>query len=134
MVLAPNPVVGAVGAFVSHFLLDYINEGSPFKNRVKDSALEVFFLFMFALTAYKADMLLLAMAGWVFGILPDLIDKPLTWWLGRKSYFSCHNGLGFLRIGAWKFGYPTIVQLTGGQTLFLHLVVCWSWIILALSL
>lgn len=130
-IAAPNPAVGAVGAFVSHFLLDYIQEGSPFKNRVKDSALEFIFLGIFMAAAYRAEIFWPAMAGWVFGMLPDLIDKPLTWFFGRKSYFSCHNGLGFLRIGAWRFGYPTIVTLTGGQTAFLHVAVCWFWVVYA---
>lgn len=113
VVSCPDPVTGLGFAFLSHFLLDYIGESSIRKS----VQWEVSLLIVYLLAAAVAGELLLFCAAWIASNLPDLIDKPARWYLGRPEWFSCHNGPGCFQYKGRKLGYPTIVKLNELQTI-----------------
>lgn len=114
--VSPDPITGLVGAFASHFLLDYIGEASI--GNTKESALiEGALLLVFLIACLLTSSPWLYLAAWVSSNLPDLIDKPRRWIFGLPEWFSCHNGKGLFSYKGRKLGYPTVVQLTKEQTL-----------------
>ena len=128
MMSSPNMVIGSVGAFLSHFLLDHIEESPLFKSRDKNSFVDLSLFvvyFMFCLFSYFP---LLGLVGWYMGNLPDIIDKPRRWFFGKAEWFSCHGGKGLFEINGYKVGHKKIYRLNGIKTfaldLFLTILFC----------
>jgi hypothetical protein len=114
--MAPSPALGMAGAFLSHFLLDYLGESAQGDTK-QSAALELSLLALYMVSALHADRALELGAVWVLSNLPDLIDKPLRWFFKRPEWFSCHNGKGLFQYKGYKLGYPVRVRLTRDQTL-----------------
>lgn len=131
MIAAPNPIIGAGAAFISHFLWDYVGESSIGDTK-KSATIEGALLLAFLIGAYAADVLLLATLGWVFGNLPDLIDKPRRIIFGKKEWFSCHNGAGLFQYKGRKLGYPVLVRITSEQTLLYNTFATILWLLYCL--
>lgn len=137
MLSAPNPIVGGVGAFLSHFVLDYIGESSIGDTK-KSTAIESTLLLAFTIGALCIPSSWLAFIGWGLANAPDLIDKPNRWFRGKAEWFSCHNGRGLFQYTykgrVYKLGYPTIVKATKEQTLLLNTYVTIAWLVVCLIL
>ena len=133
MAVSPDPITGAGLAFVSHFFLDYIGESSI--GTVRESAsIEGALLGFFVSASLLTATPWLFMLGWVMGNLPDLIDKPCRWFLGRPEWFSCHNGRGLFQYKGRKLGYPTLISLTKEQTIMINCGSVVLWMLIALFL
>ena len=115
MIIAPNPI-GAITAFLSHFIWDYVGEAS-IGNRKKTIVIEGSLLLAFLIASALSGNFWLAAIGWIMSNLPDLIDKPMNWFLGKKQWFSCHNGIGLFQYKGRKLGWPVKYKLTKKQTL-----------------
>lgn len=115
MLTAPNPIVGAVGAFLSHFLFDYIGEAGYGSNK-RTAAFEIPLLVAFAISALTWGNFWLVMIGGFLANLPDVIDKPRRIIFGKPEWFSCHNGVGLFQYKGIKLGYPVQIRLTKRQT------------------
>lgn len=101
MLSSPNIIVGACGAFLSHFLIDYLEETT-----FKDYAfIDATLLGFFIIGAALGKVAFLGLLGWFFALLPDLIDKPRMWILGKDSWFSCHGGDGLIKIRGYRLGH-----------------------------
>ena len=123
---SPDPITGSIAAFVSHFLMDYLNE----KNYGSDKfflQLELSHLVAFGFLGFLSGHFWAFFLGWFWGNLPDLIDKRLFYFhkKGQEQYFSCHNypgwKIGKHRIGIfsfndWKLGAKSIYNFTLEQT------------------
>jgi|GEM_PF-4084601 len=125
---SPNPVVGVGLAFISHFVWDYVGESSIGSTR-KSAIIEGTLLIAFIIGAFSTQAPLLYLLGWVIGNLPDLIDKPLRILLGRKEWFSCHNGDGLFQWKGRKLGYPVQISITKEQTLLFNLYSTIIWLL-----
>lgn len=121
MLVSPNPVVGAIGAFVSHFVFDYIGEAGYGSNK-RTAVFEIPMLMVFALSAFLFDNFWLIMIGGFLANLPDVIDKPRKIFFGKESWFSCHNGEGLFRYKNFKLGYPIFVRLNVKQTELINIL------------
>ena len=126
---SPDPVLGLGAAFVSHFVADYIGE-TGYKSNKQAALYEGSLLLLFALGAYLSGEFWLAVAGWIFANLPDLIDKPRRILFGKKEWFSCHNGVGLFQYKGKKLGYPVQIRLTRTQTIALNVIATVLWVIL----
>ena len=115
MLTSPCPFLGAVGAFVSHFVFDYIGEAGYGSNK-RTAAFEIPMLLVFSLSALLFGDFWLIMIGGFLANLPDVIDKPRKIFLGKESWFSCHNGEGSFRYKDFKLGYPVQIKLNKKQT------------------
>lgn len=115
MLVAPDPVSGAIGAFLSHFLMDYIGEAG-YGSEERTAAFEIPLLMVYAISALLLDSFWLLMLAMVMSNLPDIIDKPRRIIFGKPEWFSCHNGKGLFSIGNFKLGYPILVRLDREQT------------------
>ena len=127
MVIAPNPI-GAAAAFVSHFIWDYIGERS-IGNTLKSSIIEGSLLLIFLIASALSGNFWLALTGWIMANLPDLIDKPMKWFFGKKSWFSCHNGPGLFQYKGCKLGWPVKYKLTKNQTLAFNIGSTLLWVL-----
>ena len=112
-----DPVIGSLGAFLSHFLFDYIGEAG-YGSLKRTIAIEIPLWIVLGLSAYMLDGGGLFLLGAFMGNLPDFIDKPRRIIFGKKEWFSCHNGSGLFSCGSWKFGYPVFIPLTKQETLW----------------
>ena len=121
MIVSPNPVAGAIGAFVSHFVFDYIGEAGYGSNK-RTAVFEIPMLIVFALSAFLFDNFWLIMIGGFLANLPDVIDKPRKIFLGKESWFSCHNGEGLFKYKSFKLGYPILVKLNVKQTELINIL------------
>ena len=128
--MAPHPALGMGGAFLSHFLLDYLGESAQGDTK-QSAALELSLLALYMVSAVHAGLALELGAVWILSNLPDLIDKPLRWFFHRPEWFSCHNGKGLFQYKGRKLGYPVRVRLSRDQTLLVNVS---STILLALYL
>ena len=132
MIAAPNPIIGAGAAFISHFLWDYVGESSIGDTK-KSSIIEGSLLIAFLFGAGVSGLMFPAVIGWIMGNLPDLIDKPNRWFRGKKEWFSCHNGRGFLmlRLGekTYRLGYPVAVRITKDQTILFNTFATIFWLL-----
>jgi hypothetical protein len=109
-------VVGASLAYVSHFLMDYLGEHGYGDNKVS-AMIEVPHLVTFGVLGFISGHFWLYFLGWLFGNLPDLIDKPLRL-IGKKpEWHSCHNGKGLIQWKGKKLGYPVRWRLTRDETI-----------------
>lgn len=115
MLMAPDPVSGAIGAFLSHFLVDYIGEYGYGSNK-RTAAFEIPLLVVYAISALLFQEFWLLMLGMIMSNLPDIIDKPRRIIFGKKEWFSCHNGVGLFRYKNFKLGYPVLVKLDDQET------------------
>jgi hypothetical protein len=127
MIIAPNPI-GAAAAFVSHFIWDYVGESS-IGNTKKSSIIEGSLLLIFLIASALSGNFWLALIGWIMGNLPDLIDKPMNWFLGKKQWFSCHNGVGLFQYKGRKLGWPIKYKLTKNQTLAFNIGSTLLWVV-----
>ena len=121
----PNKIVGGFLAFVSHFILDYLGE-KRYRNQKLGMAIEGILLAVFLVVAYLSTDFSGFAIGWMFGNLPDIIDKRFFTNMNAIQYFSCHGypgwligkiKIGIFSIGNWKLGLPTKVQFTKRQTI-----------------
>ena len=115
MLASPCPFLGAVGAFVSHFIFDYIGEAGYGSNK-RTAVFEIPMLLVFSLSALFFGNFWLVMIGGFLANLPDVIDKPRKIFFGKESWFSCHNGAGLFQYKGFKLGYPVQVQLSRRET------------------
>lgn len=137
MVASPNPIVGACGAFISHFLWDYVGESSIGDTK-ESSIIEGSLLFAFLLSSGVSGLMFPAVIGWVMGNIPDLIDKPNDWFRGKKQWFSCHNGRGLFRLSikgkTYKLGYPVAIRITKDQTILFNTFATIVWLLVCVVL
>lgn len=111
--------IGLGLSFVSHFLLDYIQEYNfgSMKAIVKQQIPSmIVFLACLSALLYFGKYLYFStfILGYLAGNLPDFIDKAIKGIKKArppKKRFSCHNGDSFLSVGNFKLGYPTKLQL-----------------------
>ena len=122
MVSSPNIIIGAAGAFLSHFLLDYLDESSQTGDKYQDSAIDFSLFFFYVMFALHSPFALLALLGWYMGNLPDIIDKPRRWFFGKEEWFSCHGGKGLFQFRGHKLGHKNIYRLNGIKTFALDLL------------
>lgn len=120
MAVSPNPIVGGITAFISHFIWDYVGESSIGDTK-KSSLIEGTLLALYLAGAFITGEFLLLTIGWVMANLPDLIDKPNSWFRGKDSWFSCHNGKGLFSYKGKKLGYPVKIRITKEQTLIANI-------------
>jgi len=132
MIAIPDPVVGGLLAFSSHFVLDYIGE-TGYNSKLEAFAVESAMIVVYAMGALMTGMPWLLAWAWIASNLPDLIDKPLDLIFGKKQWFSCHNGKGLLSINKWKFGYPVVFRLTKTQTILSNIVLTFLFLFICLS-
>jgi hypothetical protein len=128
MAASPDPILGAGLAFISHFVWDYVGE-SGIGSVKKSAAIEGALLLAFIIGAFFTEAPWLYLLGWAMGNLPDLIDKPLAMLLGRKQWFSCHNGKGLFQWKGKKLGYPVKIPITVEQTLLFNLFSTIIWLL-----
>lgn len=101
MLSSPNIIVGAAGAFLSHFIIDYFEETT----NKEHWAIGIGLLGLYIVGAGLGENPLLSALGWFFALLPDLIDKPRVWFWGKDSWFSCHGGDGLIKIKGYRLGH-----------------------------
>jgi len=128
MAASPDPILGAGLAFISHFVWDYVGE-SGIGSVKKSAAIEGALLLAFIIGAFFTEAPWLYLLAWAMGNLPDLIDKPLAMLLGRKQWFSCHNGKGLFQWKGKKLGYPVKIPITVEQTLLFNLFSTIIWLL-----
>lgn len=126
MAASPDPVTGAGLAFLSHFALDYIGESSIGDVRTS-SIVEGSLLLTYLVASYATGAFWLCTLGWVMANLPDLIDKPRRWFLGKEEWFSCHNGKGLFQYKGKKFGYPVLFRINADITLGVNVALTLLW-------
>ena len=126
--------VGLGAAFISHFFLDYIQEypyddfGKNGYGKLFKIQLPSFLVFGICLlwlySSHDYVYMIAYILGYLAGNLPDFIDKKWLWHSARppKKRFSCHNGNGIFKIGNFKLGYPTLINVTKAQNLTIQLV------------
>jgi len=111
--------IGLAGAFISHFLLDYLQEYNygSLKALIKAQiySLIVFIACLIALYISKEYIYVVTfILGYLTGNAPDIIDKKighLKHAKPKEKRLSCHNGNSrFFRIGSFKLGYPTLIK------------------------
>ncbi len=122
MISSPNIIVGAAGAFLSHFILDYLDESSQTGDRTKDSVIDISLFVIYTMTCVLSYNFVLGMIGWYMGNLPDIIDKPRRWFFGKEEWFSCHGGKGLFQFRGHKLGEKSIYRLNGIKTFALDLL------------
>ena len=132
MIAIPDPVVGGLLAFGSHFVLDYIGE-TGYNSDKEALAIETSMIVVYAMAAMTTDIPWLLAWAWIASNLPDLIDKPMKIFFGKESWFSCHNGKGLLSINNWKFGYPVVFRLTKTQTILSNILLTFLFLLICLS-
>lgn len=130
MIAMPNPL-GAVVAFASHFVVDYIGESS-IGNTKRSAIIEGLLFAAYLFAAYWGGVLLLGIVGWVMANLPDLIDKPNRLFRGKKEWFSCHNGVGLFQYKGFKLGYPVKVNISKENTLVLNFFATIVWLLICI--
>jgi hypothetical protein len=130
MIAMPNPL-GAVVAFASHFVVDYIGESS-IGNTNRSVIIEGLLFAAYLLGAYWGGVFLLGAIGWVMANLPDLIDKPNRWFRGKKEWFSCHNGVGLFQYKGFKLGYPVKLKISKEQTLICNFFATIVWLLICI--
>jgi len=109
--------VGAFTAYITHFLLDYLGETGYGDNKIS-SLIEFPHLITFGTLGFISGYFWLYFLGWVFGNLPDLIDKPLRLTgIRPQEWHSCHNGPGLFQWKGNKLGYPVKIKLDRDQTI-----------------
>lgn len=123
-----DPVVGGLGAFISHFLWDYVGESS-LKDRFTAGIIEASCFGLFLVGAMLSGSFWLASFGYIMGCLPDLIDKPRKIIWGKESWFSCHNGPGLFSYKGYKLGYPVKIKLDDLQTLLVNYGITLLWLL-----
>ena len=115
-------VAGASLAYVSHFLMDYLGEHGYGDNKIS-AMIEVPHLVTFGVLGFISGHFWLYFLGWLFGNLPDLIDKPLRLsGLVPKEWHSCHNGPGLIQWKGKKLGWPVKWNLTRDETIVIGIV------------
>lgn len=139
MVLAPQTVVGQSVAlaltFLMHFPMDYIGE-RDYRGLGQTALFEFGLLGTYLAGAFLSGYFnpWWLVAAWVVGNLPDAIDKFILVPLGKKQWFSCHNGPGLFSFGSFKLGYPAIFQLTYFQTVVFNVSSILVYIVLLFAL
>ena len=126
MAASPNPVVGASLAFASHFVVDYLGESSVGDTKTS-SIIEGLLLLIYMIGAWATGAFWVYILAWAMSNLPDLIDKPRRWFLGKEEWFSCHNGKGLFQHKGFKLGYPVRVRFTKDETLALNVTATLIW-------
>jgi hypothetical protein len=115
-------ITGAFLAYVSHFLLDYLGEHGYGDNKIS-AMIEFPHLITFGTLGFISGHFWLFFLGWVFGNLPDLIDKPLRLsGLVPQEWHSCHNGKGLFQWKGKKLGYPVKIKLDRDQTIVIGIM------------
>jgi len=124
-------LIGLFLSFISHFLLDYINEYQYKDNREmlkyqKPTLLIFMGLVLFLLLSNHILYFFTFSLGTLAAMFPDLRDHAIPF-TNKKELtpssrkFSCHGGgEQFLTIGKWHFGIPTIINLTKKQQTFVQ--------------
>lgn len=88
---------GFVLAVISHLFVDMIGEKGYGPLLSKETLFWEGVPFIgFAIAAWLSGQWWLFALGWVGSLLPDLIDKPLTW-LGKSSLWICHTKPGWVK-------------------------------------
>ena len=121
MVTCPDKVVGAVLAYTSHMVLDYLGETGYGDNTITGK-IEFTHLATFGVLGFISGHFWLYFFGWLFGNLPDLIDKPLRIFFGKKEWHSCHNGPGLFQWKGKKLGYPVKIKFDRDDTIVLGIL------------
>lgn len=91
--VAAGVAASIVGGFISHFILDYIGESGIGNNKqalVHEGLGSI--LVLFGTLHLSPQLFAVALIGWVFACLPDLIDKTRAFLFGLDQIFSCHGG------------------------------------------